>query len=211
MGYPGPMSSPPPVPKSIPLVPVTEDLDLNTDVVVVGSGAGGGTAAAILAKAGLDVVVLEAGDYRNESDFTHLEADAYRDLYLQKGLGATVDSGITILSGATRAGARSSTTQPPSQHRQMFATSGTGSPDFLTYSPAPAIKRPSTPSANGSPSTPSTDGPRGASSCSKRDSEIWAGTSTNSLATPSTARRAIAATALWDAGLAQSSRSSPRI
>ena len=37
------------------------DLTLEADVCIVGSGAGGATAAAILAEAGLDVIVLEEG------------------------------------------------------------------------------------------------------------------------------------------------------
>ena len=86
IGYPGPDGSPPRVSKTLPITSVSDDTTMSCDVVVVGSGAGGGTAAGILAQAGLDVIVLEAGAYRNESDFTHLEADAYRDLYLDGAL-----------------------------------------------------------------------------------------------------------------------------
>lgn len=56
---------------------------MSCDVVVVGSGAGGGTAVGVLAAAGHDVLVLEAGSYLNESDFTHLESDAYARMYLE--------------------------------------------------------------------------------------------------------------------------------
>ena len=38
------------------------------DVVIVGSGAGGGMAANILAKAGLDVAIVEAGPFFNPKD-----------------------------------------------------------------------------------------------------------------------------------------------
>jgi choline dehydrogenase-like flavoprotein len=104
MGYPGPVGPPLDVPKSLQTTGVTGDAALTCDVVVVGSGAGGGTAAGVLAAAGLDVIVLEAGDYRNESDFDHLEATAYRDMYLNGALKSTSDGGTTVLSGATLGG-----------------------------------------------------------------------------------------------------------
>ena len=104
MGYPGPDGPPPTTPKPITPVTISADSEMTCDVVIIGSGAGGGTAAGILAMSGLSVVVVEAGDYRNESDFTHLEADAYRDMYLDKVLGSTADGGIAILAGATLGG-----------------------------------------------------------------------------------------------------------
>ena len=104
MGYPGADGPPPHVPKPLALTAVTTDTTMSCDVVVVGSGAGGGTAAGVLASSGLDVVVLEAGGYHNESDFTHLEADAYGDMYLNKALSSTADAGIVVLSGATLGG-----------------------------------------------------------------------------------------------------------
>lgn len=104
MGYPGPDGPPPDTPKPIPITSVDGDTVMTCDVVIVGSGAGGGTASGVLAASGLDVVVLEAGRYHNEADFTHLEADAYRDMYLDKALSSTADGGIQILSGATLGG-----------------------------------------------------------------------------------------------------------
>lgn len=104
MGYPGPNGPPSQVPKTLPITEVNQDTTLSCDVVVVGSGAGGGTAAGVLAGAGLDVTILEAGAYRNESDFTHLEADAYRDMYLDGGLNTTADGGMVVLAGATLGG-----------------------------------------------------------------------------------------------------------
>lgn len=104
IGYPGPAGPPPRVPKPIVPVEVQKSESWRCDVVIVGSGAGGGVAAGILAAAGLDVVVLEKGGYRNESDFTHVEKDAYEDMYLDKALGGTVDSGISMLAGATLGG-----------------------------------------------------------------------------------------------------------
>ena len=104
MGYPGPDGPPPATAKPITPVTISSDTEMTCDVVIIGSGAGDGTAAGILTMSGLDVVVLEAGGYRSESDFTHLEADAYRDMYLDKVLGSTADGGIAILAGSTLGG-----------------------------------------------------------------------------------------------------------
>jgi choline dehydrogenase-like flavoprotein len=61
------------------------------DVVIVGSGAGGAVAAAALAEAGLEVVVLEAGDSYNRDDYPSDRLDAIASLYR--------DGGLTIAEG----------------------------------------------------------------------------------------------------------------
>jgi choline dehydrogenase-like flavoprotein len=104
MGYPGPDGPAPPTPRPLQVLDAADQSSMSCDVVVVGSGAGGATAAAVLAGAGLDVVVLEAGGYRNESDFSHLEADAYASMYLDGALGTTADKGTIVLAGATLGG-----------------------------------------------------------------------------------------------------------
>ena len=58
---------------------------LEADVCVVGSGAGGGLIAGVLAQAGLDVVVLEAGGNFNEPDFSGLELPAFQQLFWRGG------------------------------------------------------------------------------------------------------------------------------
>jgi choline dehydrogenase-like flavoprotein len=129
MGYPGPDGPPPQVPKTLPITEVNGDTTMSCDVVVVGSGAGGGTAAGVLAAAGLDVIVLEAGGYQNESDFTHLESDAYRDMYLDGALNTTADGGMVVLSGATLGGGTvinytTSFPTPPEVRTEWDATAG---------------------------------------------------------------------------------------
>ena len=104
IGYPGSDDSTPAAPASISPVPVVEPSVWETDVVVVGSGAGGGTAAGVLAGAGLDVVVLEKGRYVTEAEFTHLEHDAYERLYLDGNLAPTADLGIGMQAGSCLGG-----------------------------------------------------------------------------------------------------------
>jgi len=104
IGYPGPLGPPPATPKPIRPVAITADSTLSCDVVVVGSGAGGGVVAAELAAAGKDVIVLEKGGYRNEADFTHQEGDALETMYDAGGVLATSDLGLVVLQGATLGG-----------------------------------------------------------------------------------------------------------
>ncbi len=105
MGYPGPLGSPPAEePRRLHPLKITASEQLSCDVVVVGSGAGGGCVAGRLAEAGLDVVVLEKGGYQAEADFTHLEPEALPRLYLYGGTLATSDLGVVIIAGSTLGG-----------------------------------------------------------------------------------------------------------
>jgi hypothetical protein len=105
LGYPGPLSPPPAVAKPIsPTIPPSDTLALEADVAVVGSGCGGGVIAGTLAKAGLSVVVLEAGNYLNEADFTMLEVPALRSAYWRGGPQNTADHNFSLLAGAALGG-----------------------------------------------------------------------------------------------------------
>lgn len=74
------------------------------DVCIVGSGAGGGLIAGVLAKAGLNVVVLEAGQARNEADFMGYEMLAYQQLFWRGGVTATADMNVSMVAGSTLGG-----------------------------------------------------------------------------------------------------------
>jgi choline dehydrogenase-like flavoprotein len=102
--YPGPLGPPPRTPRRIRPLAITRDTRLDCDVVVIGSGAGGGVVAGELAALGKDVIVLEQGGYLAEADFTHLEGDAFRRLYDAGGLRATNDLGLVILQGSCLGG-----------------------------------------------------------------------------------------------------------
>jgi choline dehydrogenase-like flavoprotein len=56
------------------------------DVVIVGSGAGGAATACVLAEAGLDVIVLEAGDHYDRDSYPADPLDAVTALYREGGL-----------------------------------------------------------------------------------------------------------------------------
>jgi choline dehydrogenase-like flavoprotein len=102
----------PPVPG--PAAPAVAPLDLDrapgdplrleADLVVIGSGAGGGVVASRAAAAGRSVVVLEAGGHWPEPELPRLEAEAWRDLYLERGAASTTDLAFTVLAGATVGG-----------------------------------------------------------------------------------------------------------
>ncbi|HEX6589095.1 MAG TPA: GMC family oxidoreductase [Longimicrobiales bacterium] len=77
---------------------------LKADVVVIGSGAGGAVAAAILAESGRDVVVLEEGRAWPVTERTGVERDLVPRLYAEAGGRATDDLGVQILQGRALGG-----------------------------------------------------------------------------------------------------------
>ena len=78
---------------------MTQDTTIECDVVIVGSGAGGGVAAEMLTQAGLNVLMIEEGPFKSSSDFRMRERDAYPQLYQESAGRQTKDKGITILQG----------------------------------------------------------------------------------------------------------------
>jgi len=84
---------------------LTQDTVIETDVVIIGSGAGGGVTAEILTQAGLKVLLLEEGPLKTSDSFKDMdEARAFRELY-QEGAGrATSDGAIAVLQGRSVGG-----------------------------------------------------------------------------------------------------------
>jgi choline dehydrogenase-like flavoprotein len=72
---------------------------LACDVAIVGSGAGAGITAELLAAAGLAVVIVEEGPLRSSADFNQLESEAYPQLYQESAARKTADKAIGILQG----------------------------------------------------------------------------------------------------------------
>ncbi len=103
-GYPGPQVAPPHDPPHITAYVPADGEVLDTEVVVIGSGAGGGTIAGVVAAAGKDVVVLEAGGATSERDYVQLELIAGATMMYKGGVALTADSNVGLLAGATLGG-----------------------------------------------------------------------------------------------------------
>ncbi|MGS0681572.1 GMC family oxidoreductase N-terminal domain-containing protein [Shewanella sp. 125m-7] len=78
---------------------LTQNQTLEADVIIVGSGAGGGVAAEILTQAGLSVIIVEGGALKSSKDFIMEERQAYPDLYQQAAGMKTTDKAIGIFQG----------------------------------------------------------------------------------------------------------------
>ena len=127
-----PATSDPTMIRALPLPPdlrgVSRRLpvDLEADVVVVGSGAGAGVVALEAARAGRSVLVLEAGPLVTEPDMPRDELAAFDRLYLQGGFAATWDGSIQLLAGAGVGGGTTvnwaTCVAPPGAIRAEWAT-----------------------------------------------------------------------------------------
>ncbi len=81
---------------------LSDDLDLlEVDVVIIGSGCGGGVMAGELVEAGYTVLVLEKGGYFQARDFARWrECEAMGNTYDKGGLCTSEDGSVVVLSGS---------------------------------------------------------------------------------------------------------------
>lgn len=116
--------------------PAPDSKEILTEVLVIGSGSGGGVTAATLSKAGKRVLVIDKGHfYKPKEHFPMSEADAWRGLYENKGVLMTDDGSMTVLAGSTFGGGStinwSASLQTPRSVRQEW-TKKTGVEWFCT-------------------------------------------------------------------------------
>src|SRR5438093_30497 len=80
-----------------PAADLTADEEVECDVVVVGTGAGGAVVARELAERGHAVVMIEEGEFFQRSDFNGRSVDMQRRLYRDMGATGSIGNvGIPI-------------------------------------------------------------------------------------------------------------------
>ena len=111
---------------------------LEADVAIIGTGAGGATAAEILSARGLNVILLEEGKLRHQKDFRMDELEAFSTLYQEGTARKTADGAIAIYQGRSVGGSTTvnwtstfRTPAPTLQHWQSVHGVAGVSPDEM--------------------------------------------------------------------------------
>jgi choline dehydrogenase-like flavoprotein len=99
---------------------LADNRDFEVDVAIIGTGAGGGVTAEILALAGLRILLIEEGPLKSSKDFKMREAQAYPALYQESATRKTKDKAINILQGRSVGG--STTVNWTSSFRTPYST-----------------------------------------------------------------------------------------
>ncbi len=89
--------TPRPTPAITPHVPPADEL--NCDICIIGSGAGGAVIAARAAAAGKEVILVEEGPMLMPGEMEHHEGHMTSRVYKEGGLQSSVDFDMTILQG----------------------------------------------------------------------------------------------------------------
>ncbi len=110
---------------ALPVVAIDRSQTLSCDVLVIGSGAGGGVVAAELSAAGKSVIVAEKGSYFSNAQLPRTEIDGMRRLYEDRGSLRTADRSVIVLAGSTLGGGTTvnwmTCLDPPTELRQQWA------------------------------------------------------------------------------------------
>jgi choline dehydrogenase-like flavoprotein len=103
MGFEVPPPSDP-EPRPIEPTAINAPATLETEILVIGSGAGGGVVAGELATAGHEVMVVEKGDYFADHDYPRDELSSMDTMYEKYGALTTEDTTMSILAGSVLGG-----------------------------------------------------------------------------------------------------------
>ncbi|PWN48320.1 long-chain fatty alcohol dehydrogenase [Violaceomyces palustris] len=80
------------------------NVTLDTEVLVIGSGAGGGVAGSYLAQRGVRVLIVDKGIYLRPSEVLGREDQGYSVMYEGEGILASEDGTMNVLAGSTFGG-----------------------------------------------------------------------------------------------------------
>ncbi|CEH15334.1 related to long chain fatty alcohol oxidase [Ceraceosorus bombacis] len=105
--------------------PAGTDVIIDTDVLIIGSGSGGGVAAQYLAQRGLRVLVVDKGGYLRQKDVLGREDQGYGEMYEGEGLLPVEDGSLNVLAGSTFGGGTtvnwSASLKPRHYARELWA------------------------------------------------------------------------------------------
>jgi choline dehydrogenase-like flavoprotein len=99
IGY-GPSRNPPATRSVLKTNRFDVPVRLACDICIIGAGAGGSVAAAVLTARGHKVIVMEAGSDWQSEQFDQREAIGTRELYLDRGTTTTGDLSVALLAGS---------------------------------------------------------------------------------------------------------------
>lgn len=102
--YPGPPNTPAGNTANLNIIDSQANSTLHCQVLVIGSGAGGGVIAYEMANAGYEVIVIDKGIWVKENEMSDLEAEMIAKTYEQGGLLTSTDGSIIVFAGATLGG-----------------------------------------------------------------------------------------------------------
>lgn len=89
---------------AIAALPPNADVVVETDVLIIGSGSGGGVVASYLSQRGVKTLVVDKGIYMKPDEMKGSEDEGYTTLYEGEGLYPTEDGSVNVLAGSTFGG-----------------------------------------------------------------------------------------------------------
>lgn len=104
IGYPAPAPAARTLPPPAALRISEPASHIDCDTLVIGSGAGGGLVAAVLAERRVDTVLVDKGDYLPAEQRSNEEFEMVSRLYEDRGMQTTSDHAISLFAGACLGG-----------------------------------------------------------------------------------------------------------